>query len=79
MYAGAGVGEVKHVSGGAGLYCVERTVTLAGVRVPDLVCSQTLRPLISIVTDTPESQSSLLIDTPDTPLLLFTDTPDTQS
>ena len=53
VYAGAGGGEVKHVARGAGLYGVEGTVALTGVRVPDLVSRDTVRSVLGIVTDTP--------------------------
>ena len=52
--AGAGVGEVEHVSRGAGLYGVQGTVALAGVGVPHLVRRDTVGPLPGVVTDTPE-------------------------
>ena len=52
--AGAGVGEVEHVSRGAGLDSVQGTVALAGLRVPDLVSCYAFRPLPGIVTHAPE-------------------------
>ena len=51
---GAGGAEVEHVPGGAGLDGVEGTVTLASVRVPGLTTWYTLRPSLTVVTNTSE-------------------------
>ena len=51
--AGAG-GVVKHQSRGAGLDGVEGAVAVAGVGVPDLVGLDALRPVLGVVTDTPD-------------------------
>ena len=59
--AGAGGGEVEHVAGGAGLYGVEGTVALAGVRVPHLVSCDTLGSLLRVVTDTPAVRHSVSV------------------
>ena len=51
---GAGGAEVEHVPGGAGLDGVEGTVALASVGVPGLATWYTLRPCLTVVTDTSE-------------------------
>ena len=65
---GAGGGEVKDVSRGAGLDGVEGAVAVAGIRVPDLVGLDALRPVLGVVTDTPahhtQSQSQPASDSP---------------
>ena len=50
---GAGGGEVKHVSGGAGRDGVEGTVALATVGVPGLLWCYASRPSLGVVTIAP--------------------------
>ena len=60
--------ELSNQSRGAGLDGVEGAVAVAGVRVPDLVGLDALRPVLGVVTDTPahhtQSQSQPASDSP---------------
>ena len=60
--------ELSNQSRGAGLDGVEGAVAVAGIRVPDLVGLDALRPVLGVVTDTPahhtQSQSQPASDSP---------------